>query len=402
MSPDPALDDIRWLLGLEAAQWLDQLRAGPAAIAAAAPGLKRQLPGARVHLLLEQVELRRKGGAKFPHAERMFFLAQAFQQATDIIVARYKAGRFPPGVRIADLCCGIGGDLMALAERGPVTAVDRDQVTILFAEANLRATVGLGKENWVNEFRLEDAATFSVEPFATWHLDPDRRASGRRTTQLAAYAPGLETIDRLLAERGDGAVKLAPATIVPQWWEERAELEWIGRDRQCRQQVAWFGKLARLPGFRRATVLRSGPDGRPTTATFAGDPRIRPPLAGQIGQFVLEPDAAVLAAGLAGALAEQYRLAALHRHVPYFTAEKKIDDPLLPCFEVTDVLPFDRKRLRRLFHERGVGRLEIKTRGVEEPPERIRRELRLSGKADATLLVARLGRRVTAIVARRV
>jgi SAM-dependent methyltransferase len=402
VTPDPALDDIRWLIGAEAAQLLDQLSGNPGSLVAVAPGLKRRFSDARVHLLLQQVELRCKGAAKFPHAERMFFLAQALQQATDIHVARYKASRFPPRERVADLCCGIGGDSMALAERGPITAVDRDQVTVLFAEANLRVAEVSGEENGLNEFRVEDVAAFFVESFAAWHLDPDRRARGRRTIQLADYAPGLDTIVRLLAEREDGAIKLAPATNVPESWQETAELEWIGRDRQCRQQVAWFGGLARSPGFRRATVLRSRPDGCPTVATLVGNPGIRSAVDEQIGRFVLEPDAAVLAADLAGALAEQYGLAALHPDVPYFTANERIDDPLVPCFEVTEVLPFDRKRLRKLFHERGVGRLEIKTRGVEEPPERIRRDLRLSGEAEATLLVARLGRRVKAIVASRV
>ena len=42
---------------------------------------------------------------------------------------------------IADLCCGIGGDLLALAEQGTVIGVDRDPIAAHFAAANVRAVV---------------------------------------------------------------------------------------------------------------------------------------------------------------------------------------------------------------------------------------------------------------------
>lgn len=397
----PLLEDVRWLVGPEAAELLAQLTTNTGSLLAVAQRLQRQHSLARVHLLLEQLDLRRKAVAKFPDAERMFFLAQALEQATDIHVARYKARRFPVDERVADLCCGIGGDSIAMVERGPITAVDRNQATILLAEANLRNLAETANGSRANEFRAEDVSQFSVEPYAAWHLDPDRRASGRRTTHLTSYAPGLETIARLLTERAEGAIKLAPATDVPEAWQENAELEWIGRDRQCRQQVAWFGALAQSPGLRRATVLRTSSGEASTIATFAGRADIRPPVAEETGRFVFEPDATVLAAELAGAVAQHYELAALHPAVPYFTADEPVDDPILQCFEVNDVLPFDRKRLRSLLHERGVGRLEIKTRGIEERPERIRRDLRLRGDDEAVLLLVRLGKRVTAIVARR-
>ena len=63
----------------------------------------------------------------------MFFTRLGLEQATDAWVARYKATRFPAGQLLADLCCGIGGDLMALSERGPTRGVDRDPVAAICA-----------------------------------------------------------------------------------------------------------------------------------------------------------------------------------------------------------------------------------------------------------------------------
>lgn len=400
-SPGPvptqsSLEDVRWLVGPEAAELLDRSAADTGSLVALAERLQRQHSPQRAHLLLEQVELRRRASARFPDASRMFFSARLLEQATDLHVARHKARRFPLGTQVADLCCGIGGDLMALAERGPVTAVDKEPAAIVLAQANLRVFKRARNEH---EFRVEDVGRFSVAPFAAWHLDPDRRASGRRTTRLHACEPGPETIERLLSEREEAAIKLAPATELPERWQQRAELEWVGRDRQCRQQIAWFGGLARSPGRRRATVLQAQEGAQ--AASFVGRPGIRPSVADRIGPYVFEPDAAVLAAGLQGALALEHGLAAVHPAAAYYTADDPLATPILQCFEVTDVLPFDRKRLRKLFHKRGVGRLEIKTRGLKERPEPVRRDLRLRGSGEAVLLLVRIGKRVTAIVARR-
>ena len=48
--------------------------------------------------------------------------------------ARYPAGA--DGAVVADLCCGIGGNLVALGVERRVLAVDRDPVTLAFARHN--------------------------------------------------------------------------------------------------------------------------------------------------------------------------------------------------------------------------------------------------------------------------
>ncbi len=127
----------------EAAPWLAEARetlrnSGQNGLVRLAAELREALSANRVHLILEQVQLREKAREKFPQADRMFFTPLGLQQATDAWIAAYKAGRFARGEPVADLCCGIGGDLMALAARGPVQGVDRDPATAILAEANVR------------------------------------------------------------------------------------------------------------------------------------------------------------------------------------------------------------------------------------------------------------------------
>ena len=387
-----SLDDYRWLTGDDAGGILQQLAASAHDPLREAARLRKELSASRVHLLLQQIELRRRARAKFAAADRMFFTPVGLEQATDEWVAAYKARRYQAaGTPVFDLCCGIGGDLVALAGPNRAIGVDRNRVAALLAKANAPAQA---------EVVVGDVADLPDVP-AVWHIDPDRRPGDRRTTRAESYQPGPAVIDRLLNSNEGGAVKLAPAAVLPERWTSDAELEWISRAGECRQLVAWFGHLATNCGTRRATIV-FGHDRPPQFRTLVGDPGVTPTAAARPGRFLAEPDAAVLAAGLVGALAQQHGLAAIAPGTVYLTGDQAVLDPALACFEVTEILPFDVRRLKAHLRERGIGRLEIKKRGVDIDPVRLRHQLRVPGDEMATLFLARRGRSVSALLANRV
>ncbi len=392
------LDDYRWLVSSAAERWLESFLDSPQPSAASVAALRRELSPPRTHLVLEQIELRRRAKAKFSAAGRMFFMGRALEQATDEITAAYKALRFAGVEQAIDLCCGIGGDLLAMSRQCPAIGVDRDEVMTLFAEANARAVLSDAALRVTCDTRT--VGEVDVRQCAAWHIDPDRRPAGRRTTRVELHEPDVDTLDWLLAQNGNAALKLAPAAEVSHAWQDRCELEWISRNRECRQQVAWFGRLATQPGQRRATVLG---DVAAPLRTLAGAPlEVEPSASNRVGRFIMEPDAAVLAAGLAPNLAAEHGLARVTAGIAYWTGDAPPIDAALSCFEVESVLPLDVKRLRALLRDRHVGRLEIKKRGVATSPERLRQDLRLAGEEARTLIVTRLDRRVTAILAQRI
>ncbi|MET7442879.1 SAM-dependent methyltransferase, partial [Streptomyces sp. NPDC005568] len=124
---------------------LDEVRGtDPARELAVATRLRREHPASLVTAALAQERLRQRAVAKFGagDAERMFFTPAGVEQSTRTSVATYRAERFRAlGVRsVADLCCGIGGDAIALARAGiRVLAVDRDPLTAAAARANAEA-----------------------------------------------------------------------------------------------------------------------------------------------------------------------------------------------------------------------------------------------------------------------
>jgi hypothetical protein len=391
------VEDYRWLVSEEAEPWLgaarEEVERGGGASAGVVARLRKDLSVERVHLVVEQLELRARGREKFARAEEMFFTRKGLEQATDEWLARYKAQRFEAGAPVFDLCCGIGGDLISLAERGPVTGADSDAVVGVLAAANLRAHGVAGCEEMI---LVADAAQVALGG-AVWHCDPDRRAQGRRATRGELFEPSLDTLGGLLVHSGDAAIKLAPATEAPAAWGDAAELEWLGSRGECRQQVAWFGGLARHPGGRTATVVNSAGISR----TIRGDFQSVPPSAIAMGRYVYEPQAAVLAAKLEGVLCHQHGLAPISAGIAYLTGDERIEDRALDGFEVCDVLPLDRKQLREYCRERQIGRLEIKKRRVEVEPERLRKEIVAEGDNEVTLLVAPVAGRVRVIVGRR-
>lgn len=386
---DLFLDDYRWLLSRSAGHLLSELASSEADSLRLASRLRKCLPAHRVHLLLEQVELRRRGRAKFAQADRMFFTPQGLEQTTDEWVAAYKARRYTPGEPVIDLCCGLGGDLMAFAHRGRAIGVDVGPIAAFMARANVPSA----------ETAVADVTKLNL-PLPAWHLDPDRRASGRRTTRAEFYQPDLPAIERLLATSPTGAIKLAPAAEFPQRWLEMAECEWISRGGSCRQLVAWFGKLAARPGLRCATLVLEN-EQPPLCHTVAGMPSVEPAVAARLGRYLAEPDAAVLAADLVGGLAADEGLAAIAPGAVYLTGDAETSSPALTWFEVTDEVPFDVRRLKALLRQRRIGQLEIKKRGVDVDPERLRQQLQVAGDGRATLFLARRGKSITALLTRR-
>ena len=348
VSPE-SLADIHWLVSDEAVPMLDaamRLSASATSLQAAeVERLRRALvagthaPGAGAGGAAAE------GPGKVRAADRMFFTPLGLEQATDEVIAGYKARRFAGADHVLDLCSGIGGDLVSLAGVCRVTGYDRDPRMAVLAEANLRA---LGRADrgaaLVGEVSGVDLGTA-----AAWHIDPDRRPTGRRTTHVELHDPTWETIETMLARNDHAAVKLSPATTLEPPLEERAELEWISRGRECRQLVAWFGRLASESGRRRATVLGPADETPRSVVGVPSEPTV--PL-DRVEQYLYEPDPAVLAAKLDGALAAEHELNLISSGIAYYSASHKVDDTALACFEVRDVLPFQIKPLKALVRQR--------------------------------------------------
>ncbi len=348
-------------------------------------------PVALVEAAFRLVEGRRRAAAKFSRASEMWFEPVAVQQATPEAVACHKAARFA-GSDAVDLCCGIGGDAVALANAAArVVAVDRDRGMVRRALWNAVLDGNSGRLLGV----VSRAEAFPIPPSALVHIDPDRRATGgSRSKSILGYAPGLEFLRSLPSLCRGGAIKLGPASdFEGHFGDPSYEIEVISLGGECKEATAWFGPLASCR--RRATVL---PDGASWTDRDGGGP----PRFSELSAVVFDPDPALIRSGLLDGFASAHGLARFAIGIDLLTGPAPIASPFLSPILVDDVLPLDMKTLRRVVADRHLGPLEIKTRGVELRPEAVRVALRPEGPNPATIVLVGGKGRACAIVGRRV
>ncbi len=348
---------------------------------------------AQTSAALRIAETRRRGSAKFSRAGLMWFEPTGLEQATPEPVARHKAARFAGrSETVVDLCSGIGGDTLALAEILDVLSVDMDRAMARRLLWNARAYGVVARV-----LAVQSRAESITIPKRAWvHVDPDRRPKGPRARDLSGYAPGPDFLRALTQSAPGGAIKLGPASdFQDHFGGVRFEVELVSLGGECKEATVWFG--AAVSCFRRATSLPAGATWTDRDGPMNQYAGITPVLG-----WVFDPDPALIRAGLLDGFAQMHGLTRFAPSVDYLTASERIRSPFLSAFEVIADIPLDLKRLRREVASRNLGPLEVKIRGVDLRPEAVRAQvLSSSGVEPATILLAGGNGPARAIMARR-
>jgi len=349
--------------------------------------------GALVAAVLGQARLRSKARAKFgDFASRMLFTPDGLEQATRLSVASLHAGRFAgAGIDVvADLGCGIGADALAMAALDlGVLAVERDEATAAVASFNLAPFEAARVE-------LGDATTTDLTGVGGVWLDPARRAGGHRLDNPADWSPALDWSFELAQTLPTG-IKLGPGldrSLLP----TNGEAQWVSVDGEVVELAVWSGVLARPGVGRAALVLRSGSAAELTAASDSADAEV-----GALGEYLLEPDGAVIRARLIGDLARSIpgggRM--LDPTIAWITTDSAPTTPFGAAFRIVERYPLDVKTLKKELAARGIGTLEIKKRGVDVDPAAFRTRLGLKGDEAATLVLTRVAGARAALLAER-
>ena len=374
MTPEAA----RLLLSYAGRQAVDvaaSLDLSPAAAVASAEAVRRFGPVGP--LALEQAHLRRRALAKRPDGDRLWWTAEALEQATAQPVAAHRAERFAGAAWVFDLGCSVGGDLLELQGVAPAVGVDLDEARLLLARAN-------GARSLVRA----DVTRLSLPASAAVFVDPARRSSGRRTTHPRSWSPPL---DRVLAWQVRSlGVKVAPGIDYAELPGD-VEVEVVSLGGGVREAVLWRGEVRR--GARRTATVLPGPH----TLTDRGVPAppVRPP-----GRYLLEPDGVVIRAHLVAELAEQLDGWLLDSTIAYIAADVAVATPFGRWYEVQEHLAFSLKRLRERLRLLDAGTVVIKKRGTAVVPEVLRRQLGLSGSREVTVVLTRSAGAQIALVVR--
>ena len=350
-----------------------------------ASALRRDHAADAAAALGEQIVLREKARARLGEDTGFLFTADGLEMMTHPAVARRRAIRLAAlNLPVADLTCGVGGDLAAVAMTGTAClGIDRDPATTLLAQANVPKARIVRGDSVRPPVRLEALAAI---------IDPSRRAAAGRRFDPAAFSPPWDAAVEILAGARAGVLK-APPGIDHSQLPLTCEVEFVQLGRSMREAAIWMGGGAK-PGVRRAVLLPAGVE------LDSNAPQADPTPA-EPGAVLFDPESCVTRATLVLHLAHRLGARLLDPQVAYLTSATPAFDPFCATFEVLDLIPFSVSRLKKLLRERHWKPDEIRRRAFPVEPDELRRLLgRIDGEP-VTLVFTTLAGRRTVFVTRR-
>lgn len=372
----------------------------------------RKLPNATAPLVAAALDLslaRRKAAAKFPPDLAATIVADphGMEMASSLRAATHKAQRFASSgaSHIADLCCGIGADALALRRADlRVTAIDIDPVRAWMAAHNADC------ESIVADVTATDA----LPQADAFHLDPARRTESsastpaRRTFDLRDHLPPPEAWLALIERQKTvhphtplrAAIKLGPGTdlshlaaLFPS--DLPLQLEYISERGRLTQAVLWLGQLAasptdpqqQSPPPLRATLLTHD-----AANTLAGEAAPLPPRTRALdsARYLHEPDPSLERAQLLHLIAAQHALEEFHPNLGLLISEHAATTPWLSTFEILHADTWSDRRAHAWLAAHGGGIVEVKTRGKAVDPDPIQRQLSGTGPNPFVIFILKL------------
>lgn len=382
------LDDVAYLTGA-GQEALAEVAARPLTDAHRVSDIAwaRSRFGDRAAVLVETVLLRRRAAAKLGELGDVtgwLFTDEALQQATAGAVAVHRARRLA-GRAVHDATCSVGTELAALSCSGggdddsasPLIGSDLDAVRLAMARHNVGAHAVLCRADALRPITRDTVVV----------VDPARRSSGRRKFDPRDYAPPLDELLEVYRGR-DLVVKCAPGVDFGQLSELgfRGEVQITSLAGSVREACLWSPGLAPAGVTRRATVLdKTGAVAEEFTDADPGDCP-----SGPAGRWIVDPDGAVVRAGLVRHYAARHGLWQLDPAIAYLTGDE------LPSgtrgFEVVEQIAYNEKRLRQALSVHGASAVEILVRGVDVDPDTLRAKLKLQRSgAQLSVVITRIG-----------
>ncbi|CAI37498.1 putative SAM-dependent methyltransferase [Corynebacterium jeikeium] len=312
----------------------------------------RKAHGDNARALVELVQARRAG--KLP--ESWLMDSESVQQATPPVVAAWRAEVLKAaGVEAAvDVTCSIGTELYALSAAGlRVLGGDLDHQRLRMARFNVPEAPVVRMDALRPAFAGDLKSGVVV-------ADPARRNSSGRIAKLEDLQPPLP---ELLDCYDKMVVKCAPGI---DYSEFDGHVEVVSVDGGVKETCLYSPAI--LGRGRRAVVMGASSVKETVTSDEPETDRV-----GGVGRYIVDPDGAIVRAGLVRQYAARHGLWQLDPHIAYLTGDE------LPAgvrgFEVVEEVPL--KKARSALVGLGAKSVEILVRGVDVDPDELRKKWKL-------------------------
>mgnify|MGYP001941596181 CR=1 FL=1 len=332
----------------------------------------------------------RRVGARKGLPTHWIYPLEAAEQATPPAVVGERQRRirtFFPDALVHDVTCSIGTEIATSASdeeetnrspfrHTPVVGSDLDIARVACAQYNSGQPV----------FVADALATTTNARVII--ADPARRSGGRRIPRPEDLLPPLP--DLVAAHSGaELAFKCAPGIDYSDW---DGLVSVTSVDSGVKEACLYTPGLA--GGERReAIIIRDGVVAdRLTSAEVA--PAGDDDMVGEPGEFILDPDGAIVRAGLVRDFAAREGLWMLDPRIAHLTGNA------IPAgysgFRILDDVPL--KKLKKALVPYHAGSAEILVRGVDISPDSLRKKLKLKGDTPVSIVITRIGKTAHAFI----
>jgi len=282
----------------------------------------------------------------------------ALEQSTAKDLSLWKRHLWPTGVKLADFCCGMGGDTFFLPQEISVTGVDLDPRRLAMYQTNTRA---LGCER-------PTLCADVLQAKGKWdffQIDPARRSkleANQRKTE--AMTPSWLEIAQLLPRFEGAAIKLAPGFPLEEL-PSSASITYLGNRTDCRETLVTCGALADPEPMVRAICLPGNLEIMAPRAILAS----HTPQEQDLGRFLVEPNPVLVRSHLFIEWAKPLGLWQIDAQIAYLSGDvQPPESPWCSSYQVLDWCELGRDRVRQMLKKAGIRPMTLKKRGVEVEP----------------------------------
>lgn len=301
------------------------------------------------------------------------------EQASSWTTAVYKS-KWVTGKTMVDLTAGMGIDAFAFAQNfEKVTALERNAELVKISQFNYKT---LNQSN-LNYIHSDFASYFEKHPDLKWdviYLDPARRKGSEKKFLLEDLEPNLlEWIDEFLNRAEMVLIKLSPLLDLKSVREEICqihEIQIVAVKNEVKESLLLCRNEVCDNPLLKAVNLESGqPD-----FEFKWDEESQVNSAfSEPGQFIYEPNAAVLKSGAFKLVGERFGLKKLQQNTHLYTSEKIINSFPGKVFEVLEKIKNPKKEIEK-------GSFHVISKNYPVTVESIRKKYKLKESENQTLI----------------
>lgn len=314
----------------------------------------------------------------------------SLEQCSSGATSRYKSA-LCTGTSFADLTGGFGVDCAAMASCfQEATYVERQEELCRLARHNF-PLLGAGHTEVVQAEAEAYLATMSPVDFL--YLDPARRDDkGKKTVFLSDCSPDVTILkDLLLQKAGKVLIKLSPMldiSLALQALSETRQVHVVSVDNECKELLFLLDGKSEAALEIHAVDLSEKKGNHSLIFLRKEEQEASVGFAAACGNYLYEPNVAVLKAGAYKLPAIRYGLTKLHPDSHLYTSETLVADFPGRIFRIKKTFSFHKKDLKE--HLNGLDQANITVRNFPMSVEEIRKKTKLKAGGEVYLFATTL------------